>query len=248
MRKALLLLSLLLSALLGSAQGTLPYIDLSFELATPPPSGTDTFVIEYGASVSIGFKITNHGPSDLDTADFVLFGGDAVPPGWALVAVDSVTGEKAYLQPGQHFIHRGIDFSGDSTATEDESYEFCFYLLHDWHEELFYQDTVAGNDTVCFNVLFKARPSTSVTDASKHADVHIYPNPALSELNIDIARPLSKAHQLSVVNVLGQKLLQTDLPAGIKNYSFDAQHLPGGQYFLIIEGPELQVKRKWLKH
>src|SRR5690606_29824015 len=108
------------SCLLASGQATLPYVDLSFELADPPPNGADTFVIEYGASAFIGFKITNNGPSDLDTTDFVLFGGDAVPPGWALVAVDSLTDEKAYLQPGQHFIHRGIDFSGDTAATEDE--------------------------------------------------------------------------------------------------------------------------------
>ncbi len=75
MKKVLLLLILAGSAIFAKAQSSLPYVDLSFELANPPANGSN-YVIEFGDSLSIPYKITNHGSNDLDTIDFIFYGGN----------------------------------------------------------------------------------------------------------------------------------------------------------------------------
>lgn len=248
MRKTFTLIALLFLGLGLNAQ-TLPNVDLSLELANPPQAGA-AYVIPYGDSLQISFKITNHGTDALDTPDYVFYGIDLLPPGYALVATDSLTGNKAYLQPGDSFIERGILFGNtDSSATEDFTEELCFYFLHDFADSLFYTDTNALNDTLCFSVTYLKNPD-AVSIAGNHPgnnNVTLYPNPVVKDLRMDFPRPLSKMHTFIVTNMLGQEVYRAAISAGRSAYIYDASDLPAGIYNIQIKGAELNIKKKWMK-
>ncbi|MBL7707083.1 MAG: T9SS type A sorting domain-containing protein [Taibaiella sp.] len=248
MRKTFTLIALLFMGLGLSAQ-TLPNVDLSFELAHPPQAGA-AYVIPYGDSLQVSFKITNHGTDDLDTSDYILYGIDMLPPGYALVATDSLTGEKVYLQPGDSFIAGGILFGNtDSLSTEDFTNEYCFYLLHDFVDSLFYTDTNALNDTVCFSITYLKNPD-AVSIAGDHPEansIRLYPNPVVKDLRMDFPRPLSKTHTFIVTNMLGQEVYRADIASGRSAYIYDAGNLPGGIYNVQVKGAEVNIKKKWMK-
>ncbi len=172
---------------------------------------------------------------------------EIVPPGWALVLYDSITDEKKYLEPDDFFIARGIQFNNsDSTQLADTTMEFCFYFYHDWNAP-FYQDTVAQNDTLCFSIHFKGNPGTSIANNRLENGVKMYPNPTSSYLKIEFPKPLSKAHSIKVLNVLGQEVFKSSIAMGANDFTFDAQSLAKGNYVLIIEGEMIQLTKKWTK-
>lgn len=248
MKKILTLITLLFFGLGLNAQ-TLPNVDLSFEIADPPQSGTH-YTIPFGDSIPISFKITNHGTGDLDTVDYVFYSIDLLPSGMAFVATDSLTGEKVYLQPGEHFIDRGILFSNsDSTLAEDETYEYCFYLLHNFGDSLFYNDTNALNDTLCFSINYLRNPdATSIAGNNSGTNrIDLYPNPAVKDLRIDFPRPLNKTHSFIVTNMMGQEVYRGDIAAGRSAYTCDVSALPAGMYTVQISGADINVKKKWIK-
>ena len=78
-------------------------------------------------------------------------------------------------------------------------------------------------------------------------EVSIYPNPFNSETTIHLLVPMAvKQASLSIVNVLGQKVMQNTLRLfrGEYVYRFDARDLPTGLYFLNIESGPYRLTRK----
>lgn len=249
MKKTFTLIALLFCCLELNAQ-TLPPVDLSFELADPPPSGTQHYTIPFGDSIPVYFKITNQGTGDLDTSDYVFYSIDLVPAGMAFVATDSSTGTKAYLEPGDYFIDRGILFTNtDSSLAEDFTDELCFYLLHDFSDSLFYSDTNALNDTLCFSVTYLKNPdATSIAGNNSGTDrIDLYPNPAVKDLRIDFSRPLNKTHTFIVTNMMGREVYRADIAAGRSAFSYDVSALPAGMYTVQISGADINVIKKWIR-
>jgi PKD repeat protein len=69
--------------------------------------------------------------------------------------------------------------------------------------------------------------------------IHVYPNPAVSLVNIDIENPVSGSVSLSVFDITGkmvETVSQTQLEQGSYTLSFDASDLQPGIYFLKATG------------
>lgn len=248
MKKLLFALSLLLGTYTSKAQ-ELPEVDLGFSLAIPHPTN-DTFVLAFGDSLQAYMKISNEGPGDLDTLDYVLFDSELVPAGFYLVATDTTTYEKAYLAPNEHFIHNGINFLNTFPGeTEDLTFEFCFYLVHDVHDVLFYQDSNPLNDTFCIKIKFLKDPNAvSIADRKLSQDINLYPNPSTDKLTLQLSALNGLASNYAIVNVLGQEVMKGALSNGTKEQALDVSSLAKGMYTIsVYRDNEILATKKFIK-
>ncbi len=76
-----------------------------------------------------------------------------------------------------------------------------------------------------------------------------YPNPFNPSTNITFTLPSEEYVSLKVINLLGVEaavLVNHRRPAGIHTVTFDAQHLPSGAYFYVLEAGAVKLVRKLL--
>ncbi|MCG8373966.1 MAG: T9SS type A sorting domain-containing protein, partial [Balneolales bacterium] len=74
-----------------------------------------------------------------------------------------------------------------------------------------------------------------------------YPNPFNPSTNINFALPVASDVQLTIFNLLGQKVATlVDEPRMAGNYTvrFDASHLASGIYFYTLKAGEINLQRK----
>jgi hypothetical protein len=77
----------------------------------------------------------------------------------------------------------------------------------------------------------------------------VYPNPFNPTTTISYSLPVAARGMLDVFNVMGQRVLQTDLgllSAGAHSYMFDASALPSGIYFAQLSTPDFNKSVKLL--
>ncbi len=82
----------------------------------------------------------------------------------------------------------------------------------------------------------------TVMTKSAHA-IHLYPNPASSDLMIEA--PTGAFTSLTVNNVMGQQMLQHDIDAG--RFHMDISALPAGVYTVVFHGVQGNEMRKFVK-
>jgi hypothetical protein len=74
-----------------------------------------------------------------------------------------------------------------------------------------------------------------------------YPNPFNSTTNIEIILPHSNVSELSIYNILGQKvasLFEEYKMAGNYNIKFNADHLTSGLYIIVLKQNNIMLKEK----
>ena len=73
--------------------------------------------------------------------------------------------------------------------------------------------------------------------ASGFSEMNIYPNPASDYINLDFETPASGKMEITVTDVLGRKLIESNIekPAGKNSLRLDVQKLKSGQYFLLMD-------------
>ena len=74
-----------------------------------------------------------------------------------------------------------------------------------------------------------------------------YPNPFNPTTNINFNLPVTSNVQLTVYNLLGQKvatLIDGRTAAGLHTVKFDAQNLASGVYFYRLKAGDLMLQRK----
>ena len=71
-----------------------------------------------------------------------------------------------------------------------------------------------------------------------------YPNPTIDIINIHLQNEVSSSQKVQIFDLLGQKLLEKDIPIGSDNIEVDISNFLSGIYLLKI-GDEVQrvVKR-----
>jgi Tol biopolymer transport system component len=85
------------------------------------------------------------------------------------------------------------------------------------------------------------------TQAAKELKLNLQPNPFSNETTIQIALPQSGEVKLLVFDAQGksvQTILQQNMPAGIQQIRWNAQHLPAGKYFCKLETAGNSVTKK----
>ena len=81
------------------------------------------------------------------------------------------------------------------------------------------------------------------TDANKQ-DFLLYPNPAISYVNITLLEAASKDLQLQVTNQMGQIVKSIRVSTGIQLVTLDISQLPKGIYAVVLRGNDaVQVKK-----
>src|SRR5690606_4593670 len=100
-------------------------------------------------------------------------------------------------------------------ATEDLTFEYCFYLVHDQHDDLFYQDNNPLNDTFCIKIKYLKDPdAVSIADRKLNQAINLYPNPSTDKLTLQLTALKGAVSRYAVVNVLGQEVMKGDLYQG----------------------------------
>ena len=77
--------------------------------------------------------------------------------------------------------------------------------------------------------------------------IKAYPNPFNSTVNLQINLPGSGLTELTVYNLLGQKIktiVNKYLTAGIFHFSYQADEISSGIYFVILKQNQLFTKEK----
>jgi hypothetical protein len=94
-----------------------------------------------------------------------------------------------------------------------------------------------------------ARSGNDVTDLAPALSLRVYPNPAESNLLVDIDCDDEEPLQLSVVSMSGQVLLTRLLTAGesVGVISLDVQSLAAGSYMILISNERIQQRALFVK-
>ncbi len=100
---------------------------------------------------------------------------------------------------------------------------------------------------------FIANPDniTAISEAYKiNNDINIFPNPVQNNLSVFINNVNSGKYSINIVDINGKNILsrQLNLYDGINSLTMDVSILAKGIYFLQIDGNEVKILRKFLKH
>lgn len=187
MKKMLLKFLPLVVALIGLQTASQAQATFTADLEFFAKDGITEFEIGVNDSALFYFGVTNHGPDDIDTSDYIWYGMDGFPT-YFFPIQDSV-GNKVALAVGDTFYRRGIKFiNPDSTASDnDGTYSYCFFSKVNWHPNEFVFDSNEANDSTCIQVTFKGKSPTSAKDVKLASKISIYPNPAMDVVNIPVA-------------------------------------------------------------
>ncbi len=241
MRKAILLLSAIL--LSGIALGQLPQCDLQLEIVPFLPR---PYVMDSGdVSPDLYLKITNLGPDDLDTTDFIYLSGN-------FKAIDTGTQGKKYLEPGDDLIiYWGKVVHNLSVPGTPIIYRICTHLSFSDTTNYFFQDPDADNDSICIDFSLRGRaPDETGISTLTAASFSIYPNPASGSINIQFRETASGPLVISIYDMQGRLLYRReDTPTGQNNTSIDIEALHPGAYLLEIRDTGGAAHRqKFLKY
>ncbi len=94
--------------------------------------------------------------------------------------------------------------------------------------------------------LFKRDASTLLSNTdfpNNHQDIKVYPNPAQSNIYIDLGELHNELVNINIFNTLGQKVA---VPI-IENYQIDISNQPKGLYFIQFEFNESRLTKKVIK-
>lgn len=246
MRKTILFLLAILSY--GIAPGQLPQCDLKMEISASTPA---RITLDSGeASPIIYLKITNLGPDDLDTTDYIYYKIFPMPN--SFIAVDETTGGKKYLAAGDSMTIRTISVRHTMQTSQDQELHMCFALVSGDTVNNFFTDTVQENDTTCQVITLKATSTPSSLGNITTGNFSIYPNPASDHINIQYndnntgSRPLT----ITVYDVQGRQLYRREeTVSGQDHTRIDITSLHPGAYLLEIRDAEGAAhKQKFLKY
>lgn len=112
---------------------------------------------------------------------------------------------------------------------QDKIYYLGFQIYSDPDAYKFFLDDIIIDESV------------SVPEFSKN-DLHIYPNPSSSMVNLDMA---TKAHSIRLLNTTGQVILQKTPRQ--THTQLDISNLESGLYFIVIDSSEQRIVKKIIK-
>jgi Zn-dependent metalloprotease len=98
-----------------------------------------------------------------------------------------------------------------------------------------YTDT-SSNCTAAITQNIYVDACLGITAPVTQGSISVYPNPAQTELNLDLQLLQSQTVTINLVNVLGQTVMasSSELPAGMNRLRLNTANLPRGVYFLEV--------------
>lgn len=210
---------------------------------TMTPSAGYSTTLNYGESCFFDVKITNNGPDALAITDSLFFG---------MVGTTSIT---LILPPGP--IPSGgsftlvkktfADHDVDTLKAADKVVGACFVLLKQSGivvgnpprpVTVSYEDGIATNDTACFRVTLKKRPTNGILGQGNVATepLQLYPNPARNEVRFNLTPDNTAPVLVSVKDITGREVRQKDMGilrgSAATGASLDIRGLQPGLYLV----------------
>ncbi|HNS12399.1 MAG TPA: T9SS type A sorting domain-containing protein [Bacteroidia bacterium] len=88
--------------------------------------------------------------------------------------------------------------------------------------------------------------TTSTKDLSQDIEPGIYPNPVYDKLQIEISTTDHDRSSFTILNILGEKIMQGPLKGGIN--ATDISHLESGTYFLTVRTNDKMFTKRLIKN
>lgn len=207
---------------------------------------TRHFVMNYNDTMQFGFSVINHGPDDIDTSNFILYGMTDIPPQYFLV-VQNDAGGLQLLNHGDTINDRGITFVHNVEFAADSTFEYCYFLRTNEDPFEFIFDPNQQNDTICFSVTFKKAATSIIGTAAMSATLLIMPNPATDYVNIPLNHLQDKQALVTVTGIDGRIVYSER----IERLKANARQLhvaswPKGMYMVTITSEGMRQAGKFV--
>ncbi len=208
---------------------------------------TTHFVIEPYDSADVNFAVVNHGPDDIDTSNFVLYGMTYVPANFFLI-VQSDDGNLMPIASGDTVLSRGLRFLNTEPDTVDYTGNYCFFLRTTEDSDSFINDANQLNDTICFSVIYKkSNQPTGIAGAEAQLKaLKITPNPASDNVNIPMKEFMNKETMLRIYSIDGRTAYQLQLKPNAAQMLIDIHTWPKGMYLVDIQSGTLKQRGKFV--
>ncbi len=119
-----------------------------------------------------------------------------------------------------------VAYSACHTYADDPAnYEITFTA------EIYY----IGTNHFCEEITIKNDGTVGTSDEENVLDVHIYPNPTRDLFTINIEIPEAQELQMTLYDIVGQKVIQEDIPKSVELTSFSLASQSAGIYLLEIK-------------
>ncbi|WP_118949594.1 T9SS type A sorting domain-containing protein [Taibaiella helva] len=234
-------LYLALAAMLASFTG-FAHKECNLGISMTPSAGYST-TLNYGESCFFDVKVTNNGPDALAVTDSLFLGmvGTTsitliVPPGPIPSGGSFTLIKKTYA-----------DHDVDTLRAADKVVGACFVLMKQSDIMIgnpprpvteTYEDNVAANDTACFSVTLKKRPTSSIFEWDNAAaePLQLYPNPARDEVRFSLKPDPTAPVLVSVKDITGREVRRVDMGilrnSAVTEASLDIRGLRPGLYLV----------------
>ncbi len=117
----------------------------------------------------------------------------------------------------------------------------------DWFQLLCYSenDTIKYQDSTANSCFIE---STNFENNNSYAiSIKLYPNPANSNLSIEITNDQLQITSLTILNITGQQVKSIKTKGQSKNYNVSVENFPAGIYFLKVQTNDGTVVKKFVK-
>ncbi len=200
--------------------------------------GTNNFVLNPYDSLDVGFSVVNHGPDDIDTSNYVVFGITGLPPNLFLI-VQNMDGDLVPIHHNDTVDSRGIRFTHDGNFARDTTFDYCFYFKNNDYPDSFIYDSKPLNDTLCFSVTFKGNGDSVTSIANRKAEakpLQIAPNPAKDRVNIPLNDFRNQAALLKIYSIDGRLIhIQNRTAGSAENIQVDVSNWHKGMYLVELQ-------------
>jgi len=224
---------------LGTASFAQKTCDLKITATAAPTT------VNYGDTSRITIVLTNIGTATMNTSDTVYYGPVGSTSVFALVPTGNIAAGGSQTFSNVLYIRNSFD-----TLTADRTLNTCLMLYPQTSitkngvpVPVTYNDPVATNDSSCFQITFKKKPTSGIFEFGNEAhQLSMYPNPATTDVRFDVNLEKAENITVSVKDMSGRNVLTKDFGKVISGTTvqlgLDVSHLQAGMYLVEVNGEQ----------
>ncbi|MEO6883959.1 MAG: T9SS type A sorting domain-containing protein [Bacteroidia bacterium] len=149
-----------------------------------------------------------------------------------------------------HFVQNYQDstnISGNPIIITYQNDEYMWYLANN-HSPIATVNTFTANGSPSQSGTYLNNITTGIAENSMLTGFNLYPNPASTELNVNVSLAANKKVEINLLNVLGESVGTTIIADGLQGnntYQVNTSNLSAGIYFaqIMLDGKLISAKR-----
>lgn len=117
---------------------------------------------------------------------------------------------------------------------------YCYFLRTREDADSFIYDPNLTNDTICFHIVYKANPTSSIAGIAQNSNLKILPNPATGVVNIPID-DMQNQGLLRVFSIDGRLMHEEHIRNNKqKNLQLNVVNWPKGMYMADLQSEKIK--------